>query len=225
MKKFISLLMIVIMCGAFGINVCAYEYANNEAYQFICQDGSIIQYYLDENLYPYHYINGEKVYFALPLEHLKVTDPELIAYLNDQILNTQEPLNRRATPTNYFDMSRTSANQNSIEYTQYVSNLTAGSVNTRILKLNASHGAMRMQTNNLVKAHFWNMSKIKFSYYCYSIYTDEWFSPFTKTENCTVADGFAFQHAPDINPYGYFTIYQDSGIVSFDLRIWTTYTW
>ncbi len=43
------------------LNVSAFENENGDAFLFVSSNGLTIQYYLDENNNPYHYINGEKV--------------------------------------------------------------------------------------------------------------------------------------------------------------------
>ena len=100
-----------VICGFISILwlfLCAFPtYAQTPIYQttyeFVFEDGTKIQYYLDEIGNPYRIINGEKVYIALALDHLAVTDSEIILELNSQTKNRIESISPRAT--NYYDLS------------------------------------------------------------------------------------------------------------------------
>ncbi len=72
MKKIISLIMILVIISLSGVSALALE--EKQMYEFVYPDGKTVNYYLDENQMPYVLVDGEVVYIALPLEHLRVTD-------------------------------------------------------------------------------------------------------------------------------------------------------
>lgn len=224
MKKIISLLLVCVMLSMSGVSAFALE--EKQMYEFEFPDGKKVNYYLDENQMPYRLIDGEVVYVALPLEHLKVTEPLKIAKLNaGQAESQSEKSGNQGAPTYYFDLSTGPASRNSISYTQPISFLNVTSMSTMNLKFHPQHQSIRIKTTNLVKEHFWSGVKIDFTYYYYYESNKEWcYLNFTNI-NCTIADGFGFQHQPNIHTFGRFDIIKNSGLQSFDVEIWTSFTW
>ncbi|NLA76288.1 MAG: hypothetical protein GX851_00395 [Clostridiales bacterium] len=74
---------------------------------------------------PYIIEDGEKLFVAIGLEHLKVTDPLLIEELNSSLSSAKKAEGTKAVPSSYFNLIAASPSQNSIEYNQEVS-LTPG---------------------------------------------------------------------------------------------------
>jgi hypothetical protein len=130
--------------------------------QFTASDGTVYDYYLDDAGNPYTIINEEVVYVALPLEHLKVTDPEKIEGLNASITSTQA----RGLPTNYYDISQGGAEVlNSPVYTATVDFDVTPTFTTSVLKVNRQHAAFRFKTSDIEKETIFTGSKVSFTVY------------------------------------------------------------
>lgn len=73
-KRTLSSLLSVLFLSLvfFSIPVSAVDYG--EKYTYTDVDGTVFEYYLDENGYPFQMESGEKIFLLIPLEHLKITD-------------------------------------------------------------------------------------------------------------------------------------------------------
>lgn len=141
-------------------------FAKEQEKIYIHNDGDVsIEYYLDDAGMPYNYVNGEKIYLALPLEHLKVEEIELLEELNS-IFDDKDNMNR-AVPTQYVDLSTGSGMTSSPIYTKNIS-FASGNVHpTDYLKFNAQHAQVRFKTTNIEKSSIFIGDKITFFFYYY----------------------------------------------------------
>lgn len=206
------------------LNVSAFENENGDAFLFVSSNGLTIQYYLDENNNPYHYINGEKVYLILPLSHLQVNDDETIDLLNQSIQNTNENIiTPRAVPTGYFDLSNCANNQNSREYVKYMFfNKEPDLISTQVLKYNMSHAYICFQTRDIDKGWL-SSSNINFIYYYYSYLEDRWYS--MSYFDYDARSVIKLDNALNTFPYGQFKVNQRDRVISCNFVVWTTYIW
>lgn len=224
LKKIICLCMSLMLCSLMFLNVSAFENENGEAFLFVSSNGLTIQYYLDENNNPYHYINGEKVYLILPLSHLQVNDDETIDLLNQSIQNTNANIIMpRAVPTGYFDLSNCANNQNSREYVKYMFfNKEPDLISTQVLKYNMSHAYICFQTRDIDKGWF-SSSNINFIYYYYSYLEDRWYS--MSYFDYDARSVIKLDNALNTFPYGQFKVNQRDRVISCNFVVWTTYIW
>ena len=225
MKKIRKALSVILACiTIFGTSVTAFAETTNKQYKYTDPSGEIIYYYLDDNGNPYNYQNNNKVFLALPLESLEVRDEAVI-----KSLNAPETTNKlsRATEADYYYLSASSPSSNSISYNKSVSFESSTSFTTTLLKFYDAHMSVRVRGDN-VKTKLFKHKRIDIVYYYRASVNGTWYKlTFTETTCCVnKVEGFSFQHSPSINPYGKFVLKQgSSGVKSFDLKIWTTYTW
>lgn len=80
-KRTLSSLLSVLFLSLvfFSIPVSAVDYG--EKYTYTDVDGTVFEYYLDENGYPFQMESGEKIFLLIPLEHLKITNEKELAEL------------------------------------------------------------------------------------------------------------------------------------------------
>lgn len=80
-KRTLSSLLSILFLSLvfFSIPVSAVDYG--EKYTYTDVDGTVFEYYLDENGYPFQIEFGEKIFLLLPLEHLKITNEKELAEL------------------------------------------------------------------------------------------------------------------------------------------------
>ena len=216
MKKIISSILIAILLMSVAI-IPGYSF--DEQYVYVAPDGEKIYYYLDENLNPYNYIGEDKVYLALPLEHLRVTDPAILAELNSSI----ETASVNSVPSTYYDISTGGTSTASPHYTKSVSFESVSSFTTPVLKLNTSHTTMRVRASNIVKKNIFAGKKFDVTHYYYDSINDAWDSQTHNDQE--LASTLAFYHYPNINNYGKVKVSKNSAIKTFTLDVWTTPLW
>lgn len=212
-----------VICGLISILwlfLCAFPtYAQTPVYQtmneFVFEDGTKIQYYLDEIGNPYRIFNGERVYIALALDHLEVTDSELLAELNARRNSNAIAISPQAT--NYYDLSNCDADKFSREYTVNATQLTTDFFVTATLIYNAHHTGIEINTDN--HSPWYASNKINFIYYFYNATQGRWYALAFVQKNCSA--GFRFQHSPSIYPQGYFKILASNNLSSCTVRIFT----
>lgn len=218
MKRIMSLAMAALVVFLLAVNVFATSAADGEQYVFVASDGTTIHYYLDVQLNPYHYKNGEKVYLALGLSHLEVTDAEKIEELNRSI-----SANTRAVPANYYDLSAGAADKDSPHYIQRMTfNGGTQLIGISTLKYNVHHAVVRCQTKNISKGLFSGTS-INLIYYFYSVLEDRWYSMTYIDIDCRKP--YSMEHVPNTYPYGRFEVNQRDNIKYFDFDVWTSWMW
>lgn len=202
MKKVLSIMFAVIL--AFVVTTSAYA-DNKIMYTGKMSDGTVVNYYLDENLMPYIIHDGEKMGIALPLEHLKVTDPVKLQQLNAAVsiysINGTGFGDGGVTETVSFGNSSTYTTQ------QYTYNGTTGN-------------QMRLHTYDYDKDLFAS-KKISFSYY-YSDLTNSgtWYS--YSYSDCSTAstNGFGIAISPRAYPNMQIEINKPSGVRSFTMHLY-----
>ena len=129
MKKTKKVLSVILACiTIFGTSVTAFAADADKQYKYTDPSGEIIYYYLDDNGNPYNYQNDDKIYLALPLADLKVTDEDVIASLN-----TSESTNKlsRTVESDYYYLSASKPSANSISYNQSISFASSTSATTK----------------------------------------------------------------------------------------------
>ena len=141
MKKFLSIFMSTIII-ALTITQFSIFASAKEQFTYIKDDGTEINYYLDENGMPYNYRNGEKIYLIIPIEGCIITEEELIKELNEKLEDVKSSQNQitRAAPTNYYSLRQYDASVTSNVYTKAM-NLAQGNGVTTYLYKHSSHQA------------------------------------------------------------------------------------
>lgn len=220
-KKVISLttaVIILLQC----LSLSAFAYNDGELYTFVFYDGTEVNYYLDSDGMPYCYENGEKIYMALPLEHLRITDEAILAELEEARLEIENNTTR-AIPTNYVDLSQCAYQQNSPYYTRAITFATTSTeISTPVFKLYEGHHSIRLKMYNIEKAHWYSSTNITYRYAFYDPYSNTWSSVTIKDADCTLENGSGYKHTPSAYPYGRYYIVRNNNLVNFDIRIWTT---
>ncbi len=213
MKRTISIVITLICLFSIGT---FQSFALNDNLIYTTNEGKNIYYCLDENLNPYYIVNGEKMYITLPLEHLKVTDKQIIAELN-QSMNKESA---KSTPTSYYDISTGGTSTDSPHYTRSVSFENSTSFITPVLKLNISHNTMRVKASNIVKQHIFAGKKFDLTYYYYDSIDDAWYTQ--SHTGVHLESTFAFYHLPSTFNFGKVKVEKNSAIKTFDLDVWTS---
>lgn len=195
-----------------------------EPHQYFDPDGKSYIYYLDESGNPYTMRDGEKIYFALPLEHLQVTDPQKIEELNQAI---SSGLSTRAIPTSYYDISDNDSTQkiNSSVYSVDVDFSKTPTFATSVLKVNRQHAEIRFKTSDIKKESIFSGSKVNFTYFYYDIIEEKWYSQDFTDIDCTGATGVGMIFSPTITQYLQFSVSRSSKIKSLKVEVWTTGLW
>lgn len=224
MKKFLSFSLVVILIIAFALNSFALSgRADGEKHSYTFSDGTTVSYYLDDSGNPYSYVNDERMYIALPLEHLKMqsidfdVDNEGISpqfTIDNPIIFNREP------PKNLFSLNGGDENKSNV----YSANASFAGFNpfySRDFELNTKHNAMKVKTTNINKPLF-GSNKISFIYRFYDPTIKQWYRITIGDVNCTGISGFGFQHSPTEFPYGQIVILVPNDITSCTVNIWTT---
>lgn len=220
-KKRVGVFMVCVLFSCLSFTTFAKE--QEKIYIHKDVNDVSIEYYLDDAGMPYNYVNGEKIYLALPLEHLKVEDNDLLEELNS-IFDNNDNINR-AAPTQYVDLSTGSGLTSSPIYTKNIS-FTSGNVHpTDYLKFNAQHAQVRFKTTNIEKSSIFIGDKITFYFYYYCEALDEWYSTSMTDIDCSGINGVGIQFSPSVNQYGKFTIVKSSDWDSATINIWTIPVW
>lgn len=219
MKKTLSLLLSTIIIILFVAPSAAATYENTQQYEFTFPDGQTISYYLDNNGMPYEVVNGERVFIALPLTHLELTDDAVISELNAQLKGTKSSA-IRSIPTNCYPLTNGNANKSNV-YSSNVSFDNVQTVYTPIFKLDTRHNSMRIRSTNIVKPLL-GSSKIAFLYMYYSVENDRWYQLDMLNVNCKSVSGYGFRHSPSVFQYGRFVLLLPDDVTSYTVNIWTT---
>ncbi len=221
-RGMVSLILAIVMTIGVSLSVCAET--NTTVHQYVAVNGTVYNYYLDETGNPYTVINAEKVYLALPLEHLRVTDFQKIDELNAAISNTSIG---RSTPTTYYDISDNNDTEklNSSVYSADVNFDDTPTFTTEVLKVNRQHATVRFKTSDIKKENIFAGKKVNFTFYYFDPIDEEWYSQAYSDKDCTGATGFGILFSPSVNQYLQFDISKSSKIKSLTLEIWTTGLW
>lgn len=186
----------------------------NEYYVYNYGDKEIY-YLLDEKKQPYYESNGERIYLALPLEHLKVTDEEFLAELNCSIKNTTLRTTSAYEPEDYHNLA-----SEPFESTIYLSN---DYTYTKILKMNPTKEVIRIKTSKEVKNHFFTGKKISYVVVYYSAVDETWFQYTVDDINCSNDVGSALDlTSGQLFPYVYYGVKKSSDLSSVTVTCWCT---
>jgi hypothetical protein len=208
--------------------------SNATVLETIDVDGTIYEYYLDSDGNPYNYFNGKKIYMALPLEHLKVTDPDMLAYLSPvtESIRAAEANSvgkgssiLSAPPYPYYDLDSTGpGNIDSHWYTIDISFLNGNNPVTEVLKYNAQHRGIKIWTTNMDKG-FLSGNKINVSRYYYDLYNDQWYNELHSAVDCAIINGRGFPQLLSIYQYGFFQFSPSDNVYACTVSIKTTFLW
>lgn len=200
---------------------------NENKYIYIDSNGKSIEYYLDDEGFPFAYYKGTKVYLLLPLESLRITDEEELAKLNASINDFQSYENDinaeliKSTPTSYYNLTTLPVTQNSPAYVQFMTFETSTSIMTQTLKVHASHPMIRVKTANLGKNHWYNNKKVIVYIQYYDASLDGWYWLHQSNKvDCTGTAGLGFAKLQTVN-YIKVNMRKADNVVWFDLNVWT----
>ncbi len=217
MKKSTSILLITALLILFLTPVIQAA-DNGEEYIYTSTDGKTIYYYLDEDNMPYHYNNGAREYLLLPLEHLKVTDEQLINELN------QSKNIRDSKAVLSYSLKQNSPNVVSNVYTQFMTFEANNSIQTQQLVKYLSHTGVHVRTANLGKLHWYTGKTVTINFYYELNAYSTWYCLTRTNIDATSTDGevFATQSGMVQNIYVKMEKYSNN-VVWFDLKIWSEY--
>lgn len=195
---------------------CAEEEIQQEEEYYIYNYGDREIYYLmDEKMQPYYEANGERIYLALPLEHLRVTDEEFLAELN-RGMQTAMAINPLAyVPGDYHDLA-----VETFERTMYLSdNYTY----TGILKMDPTKRVIIMKTSEEIKNHLFTGKKISYIVAYYSVVDESWHKQTVEDINCSNDVGVSLNVVSgQLSPYVYFGVKKSSDLYSAKVSCWCT---
>lgn len=213
MKKFLACLLS--FCVIFGTTIPAFATdSEKEPNIYTYPNGEQVKYYLDENEMPYTIENGEKVYLALALPHLKIIDESIIMSSNSIFSND----NSRAVPTNTYNLTGGNNNKSNV-YAAFIDFTTFEGFTTPTFKYNNNHHAMRIRMSDVEKPLF-GSNAVSFVYRYY--YENAWYQTIIEDVVCTGASGYGFQIDCSTYPYGYVVFLIPDDIESCTVNIWTT---
>ncbi len=195
---------------------CAEEEVRQEKEYYVYNYGDEeIYYLLDEKMQPYYEADGERVYLALPLEHLKVTDEEFLAELNCAMQNAMSINPLAYVPGDYHDLA-----VEPFERTMYLSdNYTY----TGILKMDPTKRVIRMKTSEEIKNHLFTGKKISYIVAYYSAAEDTWHKYTVEDINCSNDVGSPLDLVSgQLYPYVYFGVKKSSDLYSAKVSCWCT---
>lgn len=221
MKKIVGIILTITILCSFSVNCFAESAVNGIMYTYTFSGGRSVNYYLDENNMPYTIENGERMYVALPLEHLKLQSNES----NDENVSTYATMGNpiafnREAPNNLYSLKGGDNNKSNI-YSANASFTDFISFYSRDFDLNTKHNAMRVKTTNVKKPLF-GSNKISFIYRYYDSNIKQWYGITISDVNCTGMSGWGFQHMPAEYPYGQIVVLIPKDITSCTVNIWTT---
>lgn len=62
---------------------------DGELYTYVYEDGTVVEYYMDEDGHPYNYKDGKKTFISLPLEQFIIKDQDTVDKIKDEIESNQ----------------------------------------------------------------------------------------------------------------------------------------
>lgn len=195
---------------------CAAEEVQQEKEYYIYNYGDKeIYYLLDEKMQPYYEADGERIYLALPLEHLRVTDEEFLAKLNRGMQNAMAINPLTYVPGDYHDLA-----VEPFERTMYLSdNYTY----TGILKMDPTKKVIRMKTSDEIKNHLFTGKKITYLVAYYSLVDESWHKQTVEDIDCSNDVGTSLDVVSgQLSPYVYFGVKKSSDLYSAKVSCWCT---
>lgn len=219
MKKMLK--RIIVSCYIFlfafmSTTATAYasEDAQNEYYVYNFGEREI-RYQLDEKRQPYYESNGERIYVALPLEHLKITDEALLAELNLGMQNDVVRSTSVYEPPEYHDLA-----VQPFERTMY---LNDNYKYTDIMKMDPTKSIIRIKTSEEIKNTLFTGKKISYLFAYYSVVDEAWYRLTVEDSDCSnnVGDPFDLSSGQLI-PYVYYGVKKSSDLYSAKVTCWCT---
>ena len=218
MKKTLSIILSIVFVFALPLQTFALI---DEAYTYTLEDGTIINYYLDEDGLPYIIENGEEIYIFLPLPQFKITDEEVLSELNAEIQNINNDLMVRAVPTNYFELTVDSdVPTKSIAYSKRYSFANHTTHVMPIFKMNGHHAKIRFRTDDLEKPLL-GSRKVSFVVQLYSVAEDDWYNFQYFDKVCTGTTGVAQEYVSAFN-YAKYSLLIPEDVTAYTAVVWTT---
>lgn len=185
----------------------------NEYYVFKYGEREI-RYLLDEKMQPYYESDGERINLALPLEHLRVTDEEVLATLNRSLRGGMARGISGVTPTTYHDLG-----VQPYEETMY---LSSDYVSTKYMKMHPTKEVLRIKTSDEVKVHWYSGKRISYVVYYYSAVDEMWCEYEVDNINCSNDIGSGLDLiSGQLFPYVYYKVKSDS-LSSAKITCWCT---
>ena len=218
MKKTLSIMLSIVFAFALPLQTFALV---EEAYSYTLEDGTVINYYLDEDGLPYIIEDGEKIYIGLPLPQFEVTDEKVLNDLNAEIQNINNDMVARAAPTNYFDLTVSSIPSKSRAFSQGYSFANHTTHVTPVFKMNGNHKTIRFRTDDLEKPLL-GSKKVSFIIQIYSTTEDTWYAYTYTDQLCTGSTGFGFGYLSPFN-YAKYTLLIPDDVTAYTAVVWTTY--
>lgn len=223
-KQIISLItavIILVQC----LSLTAFAYNDGELYTYVSNDGTEVNYYLDSYGMPYYYENGIRINLLLPLEHLKITDNNVIANLQEEFASeVQGDVSLMSEPTSYFSLQKNPVNVTSNTYTQFMTFEANSIIPTSVMRKYANHLAVHIKALNIGKKHFYNSAKATIKLYYYVPTSDCYYNYIhtgVAAKDSIIGDIFHL----DSGGLSFFKIemiqYQNN-IIWFDLNVYTT---
>lgn len=225
-EKIISLIIaIIIFINSSPIISFAETYERTYVYK--TKNNFNIEYHLDKDGLPYRYEKGERVYLLLPLDSLRITDENELIELNEAIKESNERDNDiyknliKSPPTSYYNLTIYPSTQPSNIYTQFMTFEANSQVSTGIMKVHKNHGAIRVETANLGKPHWYDNKKVIVNIKYYDSGQDGWFDLHISGKIfCTNIDGYPFTKVSTVE-FIKIIMKKADNIVWFDLNVWT----
>lgn len=218
----VTLIIVIVINGT--MTSYAAEQVNYYENGYVTIDENAYYYDFDENRNPYIIKNSEVLYLALPLEHLQVTDEQVIEKLNETFHRAELS---RAIPGSYYDISDNDSTEkiNSSIYSASVNFDQTATFTTSVLKVNRQHATVRFKTSDIKKENIFAGTKVNFTFYYYDIVEDKWYQQVYSEKDCTGTTGFGIIFSPTITQYLKFDVSKASKIKSLKLEVWTTGLW
>lgn len=222
MKKFISIALSLIFSFTLPLYAFA-ESSNDDSFTWTAEDGTTIQYYLDENGLPYIIEKSKKTYIGLPLLQFKITDESVLDELNAEIQNigNDDGIMATATPTSFVDLtvnpktpSKSIAYSNTYSFANYTTHTTP------IFRMNGNHSKLHFRTDN-VKL-FISDRTVSFVIRVYHSDEDAWYKYQYNNVKCTSIVGFDFEYMSYCH-YSKYTLLIPKKVTSYTGVFWTTY--
>lgn len=223
MKKIITVFISLLMVFAISFQSLALTNGVASNY-FMLDDGSYITYYLDEYGNPYQIIDGQQVYIALALEHLKETDEEVIAELNSQKYTMENEMVTRTYSGVAYDLSDCANDANSKSYT--LDNVSVVNFTyVGFFQYNRSHVALVIKTSGH-KPFLCYSKNLNITYHYYkegeNNNTGHWYTFTMMNKDCNAVGGFRFQHSPSLYEFGRVQVCAHTDLEECDFEIYTT---
>lgn len=210
MKRIISFIMSIALLACFTCNAYATS-CDETLYTYKTINDEEVTYFLDEQGNPYTVENGQRLYLALALPSLKVTDDEIVAKLNEELY--AKSVLRSPIPTNTVHLG------NSPAYSMFCDFSNGSAYRTPIFDFDMSYPVINIKTTDIVKPLLAG-KKVDIIYFYYSTIDNTWYNVKYSQITCTDVNGFSIKNFSNVYPYGAIYIDRYSNITSLTLNVW-----